>query len=219
MIKVMIVDDQRLFIDGLRALISNEIDIEVIATAVSVNQAIEKMVENTPDIILMDVQTPYKQTARAIVKMIEKYSGIKVIVLTTIIDEDLIISSINAGCKGYLLKNHDSKHLLRAIRDVYHNEVVFSGKISQILARKIIETKYDNRELLNKAFLNRNIHLSNRELDIACLLTENMSNKRIAQRLFLSEGTVKNYISGIYTTFQIHNRKELVSYFQRLLQK
>ncbi|WP_155974762.1 response regulator transcription factor [Virgibacillus sp. CM-4] len=91
--------------------------------------------------------------------------------------------------------------------------------MSRILSKHIMERQFNKREILENSLQNSSLELSNREIDIAVLMVEGFSNKHIAQRLFLSEGTIKNYISGIYQTFGIHNRKQLISCFRQLLDK
>ncbi len=215
----MLVDDQQLFIDGIKAMLDNEEDMQVVTTATNGRQGILRFMEYRPDMVLMNIHMPHTDAIKAIVQMKENHPTTKVIVLTTYADEDQIVSAVYAGVDGFLLKKLAGSHLITCLRDACQNETVFSGEVSRILAKRILEQQFDKRELLKKILHNRNLHLSNRELDIAYLLAEGISNKHIAQRLFLSEGTVKNYISGIYQIFQIHNRKQLIAYFRQLLDK
>ncbi|GIP62955.1 DNA-binding response regulator [Virgibacillus pantothenticus] len=219
MIRIMIVDDQQLFIDGMEALLMQEQDMQVVSTATNGKASILHFKECRPNLVLIDIHMPHTDAIKLILHMKEAQPDVKILVLTSFTDEDLIVAAIYAGADGFVLKNLHGDHLVACMRSVMRGEVVFAGEVAQILAKRILERKLDKRELLDEAFKHLGIHLSKRELDIAYLLAEGFSNKDIAQRLYLSEGTVKNYISNIYQTFQINNRKQLMAYFKELLEK
>ncbi|WP_188944044.1 response regulator transcription factor [Virgibacillus salexigens] len=219
MINVMLVDDQQLFIDGVKALLNNEEDLQVVATATNGKNGILRFIEHLPDLVLVDIHMPHTDVIKLIVEIKENHPNTKIIVLTTFTDEDAIISAIYVGADGFLLKKLKGDQFISCIRDVIENEIVFSGEVSRILSKHIMERQFNKREILENSLQNSSLELSNREIDIAVLMVEGFSNKHIAQRLFLSEGTIKNYISGIYQTFGIHNRKQLISCFRQLLDK
>lgn len=219
MTRIMLIDDQQLFIDGMKALLLKEKDMEVIAKATTGRTGLQQFMEHLPEVVLIDIHMPHTDAIKLILHMKEVKPNVKVLVLTSFTDEDLIISAIYAGADGFLLKNLNGDRLKDSIRKVMNDEVIFSGEVAQILAKRVLERRLDKRELLDEAFQQKGIHLSNRELDVAYLMAKGISNKHIAERLFLSEGTVKNYISNIYQTFQINNRKELIAYFRQLLDK
>ncbi|WP_237342836.1 response regulator transcription factor [Virgibacillus dokdonensis] len=216
---MMVVDDEQLFSDGVQALLIQKEDMQVVTTATNGKSAILQFKAYQPDLVLIDIHMPHTDAIKLIVHIKESDADVKILVLTSFTDEDLIVAAIYAGADGVVLKKLNGEHLIACMRSVMQNEVVFSGEVAQILVKRILERKLDKRELLNEALKNRGIYLSNRELDVAYLLAEGVSNKDIANRLYLSEGTVKNYISSIYQTFQTNNRKQLRAYFQELLQK
>ena len=214
MIKVLLVEDQRLFREGVNALIMAEDDMKVVGIANHGQEAIQKIVKLQPDIVLMDVHMPEVDGIKATVHIMEHYPNVKVILLTTHADEDLITNGLSVGAKGFLLKSLDATRLIRSIRDVYDDQVVLSGEAARILANKLLDYQYDKKEILGKNLENFDIYLSRRELDIAFLLMENMTNKYMAQELYLSEGTIKNYISEIYNKIGFRNRKEAIAYLR-----
>ncbi|MFD2627840.1 response regulator [Oceanobacillus kapialis] len=219
MIKVMLVEDQRLFSEGVEALISNTEDIQVVGVANNGKEAIEIFKQCLPDVVLMDIHMPELDGIKATIRVKETHPDVKVILLTTYADEDLVITGVNAGADGFLLKSLRSASLIRSIREVYDNEIVLSGAAARILAEKIRDHTYSKKEILDRKLRNRNITLSARELDIAYLLMDHLTNKQIAEKLFLSEGTIKNYISELYHKFDIPNRKKLLQYLQKVLNR
>lgn len=215
----MLVEDQRLFSEGVEALISNTKDIQVVGVANNGKEAIEIFNQCVPDVVLMDIHMPELNGIKATIRVKETHPEVKVILLTTYADEDLVIAGVNAGADGFLLKSLRSVSLIRCIRDAYDNEIVLSGAAARILAEKIRDQTYSKKEILDRKLRNRNITLSARELDIVCLLMKNLTNKQIADKLFLSEGTIKNYISELYHKFDIPNRKKLLQYLQKVLNR
>ncbi|CDO03685.1 Transcriptional regulatory protein LiaR [Oceanobacillus picturae] len=219
MIKVMLVEDQRLFSEGVEALISNTDDIQVVGVAANGEEAIKTFKQCLPDVVLMDIHMPHLDGIKATVRIKENHPDTKIILLTTYADEDLIITGINAGADGFLLKSLRAASLIRCIRDVYADEIVLSGAAARILAEKIRNQTYSKKQILDRKLQNRNYVLSKRELDIACLLMDHHTNKQIAEKLYLSEGTIKNYISELYHKFNIPNRKNLINYLNKVLNK
>jgi DNA-binding NarL/FixJ family response regulator len=217
MVKVMLVDDQRLFIEGVQAILSQEEDIEVVGLAANGLEILDNIEALEPDIILMDVYMPNSNGIEATFQIKNRFPHIKVILLTAFAEEELIIYGLNAGADGFLLKELDREQLTRAIRDVSYEEVVISGKAAKILAKKIRDLKYDKKQILQERLSKQQIHLTQRELEIADLLAEGATNKYIAQSLTLSEGTIKNYISDLYHKLDIHNRKDVISFIQKLV--
>lgn len=216
MIKVLLVEDQQLFREGVNALVSAEEDMEVIGMTHHGLEAIQQIEEQQPDVILMDIHMPEVNGIKATSQIKEHYPNIKVILLTTNKDIDLITTGLSVGADGFLLKTLDASRLVRSIRDAYDGQIVLSGEVAKMLATKVKAYKYDKKEILGEKLVNLDIQLSRRELDIAYLLKEEITNKNIAQELFLSEGTVKNYISEIYNKLGLRNRKDVIDYLRGL---
>lgn len=217
MVKVMLVDDQRLFIEGLQAILSQEKDIEVVGLASNGFEVINRIETLKPDIILMDIHMPDTNGLEATFKIKDAFPHIKVILLTTFAEEELIIYGFNAGADGFLLKELEREQLIRAIEDVYHDEVVIAGQAARILAKNVRDMKYNKEDILKERLDKQHIKLTHRELEIANLVMEGSSNKYMADELGLSEGTIKNYISDLYHKLDIHNRKDVTKYLQKLV--
>lgn len=216
MIKVLLVEDQRLFREGMNALIANEDDIEVVGMAQHGQDAIEQMEKLQPDVVLMDVHMPEVDGIKATIYIKENYPKTKVILLTTYPEEDLIITGISIGADGFLVKSIDKERLIRSIRDVYENQIVLAGEAARILAKRIEGFNYDKKEILDRKLKYRNIYLTGREIDVALLLMDGMTNNDIAQKLYLSQGTVKNYISEVYQKLDLRNRKDVIVFLHGL---
>lgn len=219
MIRVLLVEDQQLVIDGVKALLAREDDVDVVGLACNGEDAIRQLDAKRPDIVLMDIHMPQVDGINATAYIKNRYANIKVILLTACLEEERVISGLNAGADGFLLKNLDAKRLIRSIRDAYTGQVVLSGEVAKMLARIMRNIKYDKKDILAQKLTGRNIHLSKRELDIAYLLMKEVSNKHMADQLFLSEGTIKNYVSTIYGKLGLDTRKEAVVFLQSLLEE
>ncbi|WP_088052508.1 response regulator [Virgibacillus dakarensis] len=217
MIKVLFVDDQRLFREGVGALIAKTDDICVIGTADNGEAAIQQIAEKPPNVVLMDIHMPNLDGIKTTVYIKEHYPDIKVIMLTSDVEEDLVIRAISVGADGFLLKSLYADDLIRSIHDAFRGQIVLSGEVARILANKIRELTLDKKQIFAKRLENRGLHFSNRELDIAYLLMGGHTNKHIAQKLFLAEGTVKNYISEIYNKLNIRNRAEIIAFLRKIM--
>lgn len=215
MIKVLLVNGQRLFNEAIESLLSTEADIDVVGMAITVQDAMKQIYEKAPDIVLLDVHMSSMDGIKTTVHIKDNYPNIKVIFLTTFSQKELVIAGIVAGADGFLLKNIDTENLLQAIRNAYRDQIVISGDAAKILAKAVIELQYDRHEILKTNLEKRNIYFSDREVEVALLMIDQLTNKRIAQRLYLSEGTVKNYISGIYSKLNIDTRKEAIEYLEK----
>lgn len=216
MIDVLLIEDQRLFSEGIQAVMNREEDIRVLAIATNEQEAIEKINQIKIDIVLMDVHLHNIEGIKMTLKIKESFPEIKVILLTATVDEDLVVNGLSVGADGFLLMSLYAENVTRAIRDTYQDQMVLSGEIAKILAKKIQELKFDKKQILTKKLKNRSIKLTDREVDIAYLLMEGHSNKAIAQKLYLSEGTIKNYVSGMYGKLKLRNRAEVSGFLNGL---
>ncbi|MYL46675.1 response regulator [Virgibacillus halodenitrificans] len=219
MVKVLLVDDQRLFTDGIIAILAETDDIQVVGVATNGEEAIAKFQQYEPDLVLMDIHMPHVNGIRATLDIKESYPDVKVILLTTFADEDLIVRGFNVGADGYLLKDLNGEKLIWAIREAERGEMVISGPVARILAKKIREYKYDKKEIFRQKLATLEVVLTPRELEIAYMLMEEETNKSIAQKLYLSEGTIKNYISDLYHKLNIHSRKRVIDFLKGLFSK
>ncbi len=206
MIKVLLVDDQSLFREALRTLLSVVEDIEVVGDAGDGEEALRTSVTHQPDIILMDLRMPVMDGATATRRLKSILPTAKVIVLTTFDDDQAIYDGLSAGAVGYLLKDTSSEKLVEAIRAAYQGDIVLQPSVTaRVVAgysRQSKPTRKPDEELIEM--------LSARELEVLRLVEEGASNKEIAQKLVISEGTVKNHLSNILGKLTVKSRVQAV---------
>lgn len=201
-IKVIIADDSDFVRDGMRIILDVDEDFEVIGCARNGLEAIEIAKRNAPDIFLMDIQMPQMDGIEATKYIVENNMG-KVLILTTFDDDDLVQSALKNGAKGYLIKNHTPEHLKQMIKSVYHG--------SGVMEETILENLAKNTEVKASIFCEEGY--TAREMDIIKAVAEGLSNKEIANRLFITEGTVKNYITSILAKENLSHRTALAVYY------
>ncbi|PKM64378.1 MAG: DNA-binding response regulator [Firmicutes bacterium HGW-Firmicutes-20] len=206
-IKVLIVDDQPILREGLKSLLATCEDIDVIAEAGNGKEAIEQLNHVTPDVILMDIRMPVLNGVEATKQIKEKYPSVIIIILTTFDDDQYILDALRYGASGYLLKDMGIQQLAAAIRDGVSGNVLLPGRIANKLTMMI--NPPSNAQIDFSEY-------STREKDIIQLLVKGYSNVEIAETLYLSIGTVKNYVSQIYAKANVSDRSNAVIYFKQM---
>lgn len=201
-IKVIIADDSDFVRDGMRIILDVDEDFEVLGIAANGKEAIEIAKKTAPDIFLMDIQMPKMDGIEATKYIVEHNLG-KVLILTTFDDDELVQKALRNGAKGYLIKNHTPEHLKQMIRSVYNGTGVMEENILQSLAK--------NTEIAPTGFCQDGY--TSRELQVIKAVAEGLSNKQIAEKLFISEGTVKNYITTILAKENLSHRTALAVYY------
>lgn len=215
-IKVMLVDDQMLLREGLKTIINMQEDMKVVAEAEHGQMAIEQMAKLKVDVILMDIRMPKLNGVEATAVIKKEYPQTAIIILTTFDDDDYIIDALTHGAAGYLLKDIDAPHLIQSIRDAHKGQMLLPGRIAAKLAARISLQK--SHSIIRKARESTGgSSLSDREKEIGQLMAQGLSNRQIARDLFLSEGTVKNYISEIYAKLGTNNRTQAGLLLQQFL--
>jgi DNA-binding NarL/FixJ family response regulator len=192
-IRILLVDDQRLMREGLRILLELEPGLEIVGEAEGGQAGLDAYAELLPDVVLMDVRMPGMDGVEATWRLRERWPDARVIILTTFDDDEFVFEGLRAGALGYLLKDVSGHHLAEAVRTVAAGGVLIEPSV----ARKVVA------EFARLAPPARNPEaglpepLSDRELEILRLVAQGLSNRVIAARLSLAEGTVKNYVSAI----------------------
>lgn len=202
-IKIMLVDDQAILREGLKTIIELNDDYLVTLEAGNGEAAVEIYNKDLVDVVLMDIRMPIMDGIIATRKIKGMDDGVAILVLTTFNEQELIVEALAAGADGYILKDIDGKHLISAIRDAYDGNFILPSKVANMLAKKISAKRLDSGYETHEKDLDE---LSAREVEIGRLIGEGYTNKEIAEKLFLSEGTVKNYISEIYSKLGDNNR-------------
>lgn len=198
-----IVDDQTILSEGLKRILESYEDINVVSIGKNGKEAIEIVKNNKIDVLLMDIRMPDLNGVEA-VKEIRKFNtSTKIIMLTTFDDEEYIINAMAYKADGYVFKDIEYDKLVSVIRDVFEGKYIIEPKVAQVLASNITLNNPQNK--LDK------YNLTDREKEITDMIQMGFNNKQIANALFLSEGTVKNYISNIYIKFNVKNRIELIN--------
>ena len=204
-IKVMIVDDQSILSEGTKSVLSTSDDLEVVGVACDGRDALEKMEKNLPDVVLLDIRMPNMNGVVATGEIKKRYPNVKVLILTTFDDSDYILSALNNGACGYLLKDIGAAALIDKIKNAYEGDTILPAKIAKKISDAAKTVSSDREIRLRKAF-----GFSDREVEIAVMLYEGFNNRQIASALNLSEGTSRNYISTIYMKLGCDNRNDAI---------
>lgn len=210
MLKVLIVDDQTLMRDGLQTILQLEDDIEVIATAENGEEACRLVAIHQPDLVLMDIRMPVMNGIEAVKKLRVESPETKVLVLTTFDEDEYIIDALASGAVGFLLKDIPTEKLLQAVRDAAKGEIMLPSAIAVKLAARLSAPVQGRSPLPRTRSKTTDMKFTNREMSIITLMVEGRNNRDIAQLLFMSEGTVKNYISAIYDKIGTNDRTQAV---------
>lgn len=202
-VKVLIVDDQQLVRDGISSLLHLQEEIEVVGTATHGQEAIDKTAILHPQVILMDIRMPIMDGITATEKILQSGEACKILMLTTFDDEEYIIKSLKAGALGYLMKDIPIGELSRAVLQAHKGTYQLAPGVMTTLLEKINSTKENPN---HSEFTQIYMDFSLREREVIVKLSQGMNNREIASALFLSEGTVKNYVSVILSALDLRDR-------------
>ncbi len=209
-IKILIADDQSLFREGLRTLLTVQPEFEVVGEANNGEEVLRSVAELSPDVVLMDLRMPGMDGVSATRSLHQNYPEIKVIVLTTFDDDEDVFEGLRAGAVGYLLKDVSSSKLFEAIRAAAKGEYFL---LPSITAKIVSELKRVSLPAAGRVELVE--PLSSREMEILRLVSQSMSNKQIANTLVITEGTVKNHLSSILAKLSAKDRMQAVTIARR----
>jgi DNA-binding NarL/FixJ family response regulator len=197
--RVLVVEDHPLFRKGVVALLDAVDDLAVVGTAASGEEAVERVAELAPDVVLMDLQLPGMSGIEATRAIVAAQPGVAVLVLTLFEDEESVFLALRAGARGYVLKDADEEELIAAVRAVHRGEAIFSRAVAErVLAY------FSAPRPAPKVFPT----LTDREREILALIAQGRPNPAIARELFLSPKTVANYVSAIFAKLQVADRAE-----------
>lgn len=205
-IKILLVDDQALFREGLRTLLDLQPDFEVVGEASHGEEALRMAVSLSPNVILMDLRMPVMDGVTATRRIKDSLPQCKVIVLTTFDDDEYVFEGLRAGAVGYLLKDVSSEKLYEAIRSAARGEYFLlpsiTAKVMAEFSRMVRPHKTSMDEI--------GVKLSSRELEVLKLVAQGASNKEIADTLVIAEGTVKNHLTNILGKLEARDRMQAV---------
>ena len=203
-IKVMVVDDQALVREGIASLLAIQPGIQVVVTAENGRLAVETALEQNPDVILMDIRMPEMDGIETAVQILAEKPDAVILMLTTLEDDEYIVKSLQAGAIGYLLKDMPAADLAQAVRMAHLGIYQLSPSVAGRLV-KLTDTQEKNIAAADE-YSERIAELTPRELDVLRLIATGATNREIAQKLFLSEGTVKNIVSRIFSCLGVRDR-------------
>lgn len=203
-VNIMIVDDQLLFREGLKTVLNLEESVNIISAVASGKEALSLLNPTAlPDLVLLDIRMAEMDGVETVKKIKQTYPEIKVLMLTTFNDEEYIMEALANGANGYVLKDIEIEKLVEAIHDAIDEKMILPPSVAAKLAQGLLK-------ITPKKPSSTLTELSEREKEIATMLTQGFSNKQIAMGLFISEGTVRNYISNIYSKIGVNDRTNAV---------
>lgn len=214
-IRLLVADDQTLMRDGLKTIFDLEEDIDVVGTAENGEQALDMTERLMPDVVLMDIRMPVMDGVESTRLIKQRFPDVLVVMLTTFDDDEYIIQALNYGASGYLLKDMPGDRLIQAVRDAVSGNMLMPASVAAKLAGRLSDLSGNLRE--KEPGSGRAQTLSARELEIAELMVRGASNREIADTLCLTEGTVKNYISSIYSKFGTNDRSQAINRLKKHL--
>jgi two-component system, NarL family, response regulator DevR len=203
--RIVLVDDHEVVRLGIKALLERHPHFEVVGEAGTAKEAIEQVERLLPDVVLMDIRLPGASGIDATEEITNNFPEIKVIMLTSYAEDDMLFSAIRAGASGYVLKQIGADDLIKAIEAVGRGEALLDPAVTQ---RVFQEVRRAVKEEEASAFVN----LSTQEKHVLLLVSEGRTNREIAKTLFLGEGTVRNYVSSILSKLVVSNRAEAAAY-------
>lgn len=203
--RILLVDDHEVVRLGLKSLIERHPQFEVVAEAATENDAVQKALVYEPDIILMDVRLAGGNGVVACEKIMAQRPETKIIILTSYAEDEILFSAIRAGAAGYVLKQVGGNDVIRAIEAAARGDAMLDPSLTQRVFSEV-RRSIENEE---KAAFSE---LTKQEMQVLRLIVEGMTNRKIAKTLFLSEGTVRNYVSSILSKLDVSNRAEAAAY-------
>ncbi len=204
-LRIILVDDHEVVRLGLASLLARHPQFEIVGEAGSASEAVEKVLQLKPDIVVMDIRLPGKSGIEACREISDKQPETKVIMLTSYAEDELLFDAIAAGASGYVLKQIGSGELVRALETVGRGESLIDPALTQRVFAKV-------REAARRAEGDAFASLSEQEMRILALIAQGKTNREIATQVFLSEKTVRNYVSSIFSKLNLSTRAQAAAY-------
>ncbi|OOG91776.1 hypothetical protein BTH41_01166 [Bacillus mycoides] len=204
-IKVLIADDNSFIREGMKIILSTYEEFEVLETVNDGQEALDYCKKHDVDIALLDVRMPNMNGVEA-TKLICEETKTKPLILTTFDDDEYILEAVKNGAKGYLLKNNDPERIRDAIKGVYNGQTVMQDVVLDKIKCNLLENKEEESKIDKNLF-------TERELSIIALIAKGFSNKEISKQLFISEGTIANYITSILGKTGLEHRTQIAIYY------
>ena len=205
--KVLIVDDDFFITTALKTILEADPEIQVCGSGKNGKEAISLYDSLHPDILLMDIRIEEMDGLAASKEILSRYPQARILLLTTFLDDEYIIQALKLGAKGYLLKQ-DYNSIIPALKAIYSGQTVYGSEITAKLPGLLTS---------QKSFPWEDYHIGPRELEVIDLVAQGLSNKEIAGKLYLSEGTVRNYLSAILEKLELRDRTQLAVFYLRNL--
>lgn len=206
-IKIIIADDNSFIREGMKIILSTYEQFNVLETLSDGREAVEYCINNEVDVALLDVRMPNLNGVEA-TKLIAEKTKTKPLILTTFDDDEYILEAVKNGAKGYLLKNNDPERIKDAILSVYYGNTVMQEVVLDKIKERLKEDNHhEQEEIIDKSLF------TERELDVMKLIAKGYSNKEISQTLFISQGTVANYITSILGKTALEHRTQIAIYY------
>ncbi|MGL4523397.1 MAG: response regulator [Bacilli bacterium] len=209
-IKIVLIDDHKLFREGIKRILEFEESFEVVAEGADGDEAVGIVEKHNPDIVIMDINMPNMNGVEATAELIAKFPDIKVIILSIHDDENYVMHALKTGAMGYLLKEMDADTLIKAIKVVNSGGSYLHPRVTHNLVveyRKLVTNDYPHAEPEVSAPLHI---LTRRECEVLQMLADGMSNRGIGEKLYISEKTVKNHVSNILQKMNVNDRTQAV---------
>lgn len=206
-LRIELVDDHEVVRSGLRSMLDAEEDFEVVGEASTVEDAIRRVGFDEPDVVILDVRLPDGSGVEACREIRDRWPDTKVLILTSFADDEALFASIMAGASGYVLKQIKGSDLIESVRKVGRGESLLDPEMTDRVFRRIRGEEPDDPLLAR---------LSKQERRILDLIAEGLTNRKIAERMFLAEKTVKNYVSNVLAKLEMSRRSEAAAYAARI---
>lgn len=203
-IKVLIADDEKLIREGLKIILNANSDISVVGTSENGEEAIEFCKKEQVDVILMDIRMPVCDGVRATKIIKGQFTDIRILILTTFKDDEYIFDAMKFGANGYILKDTSYDVIIDAIKSVYKGNVVVNPEVASLMVSGIAKNTENDLESIKDKY-----KLTDRQIEIIICIGSGLSNKEIAEKQYVTEGTVKNHITEILSKLEMRDRTQI----------